>query len=240
VTAANGDLVASMRRAGSSWTSARGIARHWRDQDLVTEAFHRRSAAMRAAGMSLATFSARRPEPDGEHDPVIESVYAVAADHGGWRRRVDLLSWHGAEMRADSVVLDGPTFWARTGTAVTTNDGDPNMSHGGTDIVSLLVPSEVPDHFTVGAAESGPETVAGRACVPGTATPLPVDPHRHQRDSELFFMISGGTDFRLSVDSATGVLLRVVKLVDGRVAEVCEFQEITFDEPLDPTLFAPL
>ncbi len=53
-------------------------------------------------------------------------------------------------------------------------------------------------------------------------------------------MISGGTDFRLSVDVSTGILLKVVKVVDGEVAELCEFTDITIDEPLDDSLFAPL
>lgn len=54
-------------------------------------------------------------------------------------------------------------------------------------------------------------------------------------------MIACGTDFRLSVDLRTGVLLRVVKFVDGQVAELCELTEITIDEALPyDALFAPL
>jgi hypothetical protein len=53
-------------------------------------------------------------------------------------------------------------------------------------------------------------------------------------------MIAGGADFRLSVDPDTSVLLRVVKLVDSEMAEVCEFTSITFDELLDDATFAPL
>ena len=53
-------------------------------------------------------------------------------------------------------------------------------------------------------------------------------------------MITGGTLFRLGVDLQTGVLLRVVKLVDGAEAEVCEFLDITLDAPLEDHLFTPL
>jgi hypothetical protein len=38
----------------------------------------------------------------------------------------------------------------------------------------------------------------------------------------------------------TGVLLKVIKYVDGAVAEICEFTTIALDEPLNDTLFAPL
>lgn len=53
-------------------------------------------------------------------------------------------------------------------------------------------------------------------------------------------MITGGTEFRLSVDVDTGVLLRVSKLVDGIEAEICEFLDITFNQSLNDELFAPL
>jgi hypothetical protein len=52
-------------------------------------------------------------------------------------------------------------------------------------------------------------------------------------------MIAGGTDFHLSIDLLTGALLQVIKFVDGAVAEICEFTTISFDEPLNDTLFAP-
>lgn len=52
-------------------------------------------------------------------------------------------------------------------------------------------------------------------------------------------MIAGGTDFRLSIDLLTGALRRVIKSVDGAVAEIYEFTTISFDEPLNDTLFAP-
>ncbi len=53
-------------------------------------------------------------------------------------------------------------------------------------------------------------------------------------------MISGGDSFRLSIDRKTGILLRVVKLVDDQPAEIYEFLEIALDEPLDEALFQPL
>jgi len=53
-------------------------------------------------------------------------------------------------------------------------------------------------------------------------------------------MITGGNDFRLTVDVATGVLLRVVKIVDGQTAEICEFLRLDLDVDLRDALFAPL
>lgn len=139
----------------------------------------------------------------------------------------------------DTVVIDGPTFWTRTGDVIDTNAGDPDSSHGGADFIRLLVPDEVPDGYDLTRLPEH-ETVAGRRCEVVVALPRPPDPYGETPESEVFDMISGGDRFRLSVDLETGVLLRVVKLVDGQPAEICEFLEIALDQPLDDALFQPL
>ena len=53
-------------------------------------------------------------------------------------------------------------------------------------------------------------------------------------------MISGGSDYVFSVDDDRGVLLRVLKMVNGEVAEINEFRSIEFDAVLSADLFAPL
>ena len=102
------------------------------------------------------------------------------------------------------------------------NDGNPASGHGGADIVNLLMPSAVPAGFEV-AATGEDEVVAGRRCAVVEASPRPHQMHSFGRipGSEAFQMIAGGADFRLSVDLDTGVLLRVVKLVDSEMTEVC-------------------
>jgi len=120
-----------------------------------------------------------------------------------------------------------------------TNAGDPHHSHGGADIAALLLPSAVPAGFDL-APIGEQEVVANRPCAVAAASPHPPDPHRRTPGSEVFNMIAGGTDFRLSIDLHTGILLRVIKFVDAQTAEICEFTEITIDEQPDDSLFAPL
>lgn len=232
-------LVSLLRGADTAWDTVQGVTRQWRRQSLVTVAFERQMAAAEAAGRSTATFTATRVDGVDDDDPIIESVLRVAADSRGKRRRIDAISRHGEEWQADTVVVDGDTFWARTGGSVVTNGGDPNYSHGGTEIVDLLLPSAVPTWFDVAPTDEQ-ELVADRPCAVATASPREIDPHGMSPGSEMFDMIAGGTEFRLSIDLHTGILLRVIKLVDNELAELCEFTEITLNAPLDAALFAPL
>jgi hypothetical protein len=105
--------------------------------------------------------------------------------------------------------------------------------------VKLLLPSSVADGYDLTPLDEQ-EQAASRTCAIATAIPRQPDPYGHTPGSEVFDMITGGTLFRLSVDLDTGVLVRVVKLVGGVEAEICEFLDITFDEPLDEGLFTPL
>ena len=231
-------LVALLNGADTAWTTAQGVTRQWRRQRLVTIAFEWHVDALEAAGRSIARITATRDDGDDD-DPIIESVLRVAADSQGRRRRVEAVSRRGEEWQADTVVIDGDTFWARTGTSVATNGGDPNHSHGGADIVALLLPSAVPAGFDVAPTDEQ-DLIADRPCAVGTASPREPDPYGHIPGSEVFNMIAGGTDFRLSIDLETGILLRVIKFVDNELAELCEFTEITINEPLDDALFAPV
>lgn len=230
------ELIGLLHQADTAWTSVRGVARHWRDQDLVNIAFTRHVRAPREAGpIAAATLVASR---EGDDDPMRESVFAIATDRHGRRRRAEAISRRNEHVWADVLVIDGHTFWARTGTSTLTNDGDPNVTHGGAGIIDLLLPSAVPAGFEL-TPDGDLEVVAGRTCAVARAAPRG-NPDLPMLGSEVFNMIAGGDDFRLSVDLDTGVLLQVIKFVDGAAAELCEFTEITFDETLDDDLFAPL
>lgn len=231
-------IVTMLSRADTAWSTVQGVIRQWRRQALVNTAFKRRTDSLAAAGLSVATYSAT-DESDHDDDPIIESVLAVAVDSGGRRRRTQALSRQGELWLPDTMVVNGDTFWARTGTSVRTNAGEPGSRYGGFDIAALLLPSAVPAGFDL-APTGEQEVVANRPCVVAAASPFPPDPYGRTPGSEVFNMISGGTDFRLSIDLQTGVLLRVIKFVDGQTAETFEFTEITLDQPLDDSLFAPL
>ena len=176
---------------------------------------------------------------NGTEDETVQAVLSVAFDAQSRRRRAQTISRRGEEWLPDLVVFDGPTYWTRTGDLVQTNDGNDRRGHGGTDIANLLTPSRVPDGYHLSPLHEV-EQVAGRTCVVATAKPREPDPTGRRPGSQIFNMITGGTLFRISIDQQTGVLLRVVKLVDDIEAEICEFLDITFDAPLDEELFAPL
>ena len=63
---------------------------------------------------------------------------------------------------------------------------------------------------------------------------------RYDVRGDPFGMVAGGEDFLLDVDPATGLLMRATKLVDGEVAEIMEWAELTLDAPLEQSLLAPL
>jgi hypothetical protein len=237
----NDNLADRLRAAGQQWTTVRGVVRQWRRQELVDIGFHRRGDATAAAGIESATLTAQLAD-DPTEDPsgeAFEAVLRVAATDSGERRRAEAISRVGEEWMADVVVINGPTFWARTGDVIQTNGGDRYSHHGGADFIRLLSPSEVPDGFDLTSlAES--ETVAGRLCDVVLAVSKAPDPYGETPESEAFDMISGGDSFRLSVDHERGILMRAVKLVDGQQAELCEFLEIEVDETLDDGLFQPL
>jgi len=232
-------LIALLTGADTAWTTARGVTRHWRNHTLVFRAFHQHFDRMRAAGDTVwsVSFTAVGEPTD---DPILETVRAIAVDRPHRRRRAELLSWRGGEMRPDLIVIDGDAFWARTGSELLTNHGDPNFSHGGTEFAALLQPSAVPDQFAL-SINGREHLVAGHTCA-SVSDSRRRDVARAKPGGRLdpFGMIARGDDFALYVDLDIGVLLRVVKLVEGQSAEVCEFTELILDEVLPDGLFAPL
>lgn len=238
------EIAARLRAAASGWTTVRGTFRTWRDRTLATRAFMTwhdidpETLQGRSPGSIVVT--AVREDAGGSDGSRVEHVLRVyAADHGR-RRRAEAISRTAAEQwMPDLVVVDEPWFWARTGDHVQTNGGNPRSTHGGTDFVLLLAPSEVPSGFDL-TATAATETVAGRECDVVVAVPWEIAPSVTIPEAEVFGMVSGGREYRLCLDRQTSTLMRVTKIVDGEPAEIAEFLDITFDEPLDEGLFQPL
>jgi hypothetical protein len=236
-------LVELLHGADTAWTTAQGVTRSWRRHDLVSRAFHREVEEYleNAQPGSVAVMTAESEDSDELDNEVFETVLRVAADRPGRRRRAELLLGRGPDARSNLVVIDGDTFWARTGSELLTNGGDPNSRHGGADVVDeLLCPSYVPAAFALTVHSW--TNVAGRDCIEVTAQPRTdlTEDQRWELPEGWFDMISGGNDFRIAVDAITGVILRASKFVDGELAEVNEWQELQLDPPLSPSLFAPL
>jgi hypothetical protein len=237
-------LLEQLRTAGTAWTTAQGVWRHWRRQDLVRVAFDRHFDRPRMQGEHWTTLTFVGPDGaaagDEPAEPVIESVWAVSVDRPPRRMRVELLRRCGEELRPDVVVWVGDTFWARTGGAVLTNHGDVGRVHGGNEVLALLQPDYVAAlyHLTV----VGESQVTGRSCCRVAAREREGVTERERYDvrGDPFGMVAGGEDFVLDVDPVTGLLMRATKLVDGEVAEIVEWTELTLDTPVEDVLFAPL
>jgi hypothetical protein len=94
-------LVAQLRTAGTAWTTAQGVWRHWRRQDLVRVAFDRHFDRAREQGEHWTRLTFVGPDgaaaDDEPVDPVIESVWAVSVDRPGRRMRGELVSRRGEE-----------------------------------------------------------------------------------------------------------------------------------------------
>lgn len=203
-------------------------------------AFHRYFDQREAAGhVTWSVSFSDQGAPDVEPDPVGETVRAIAIDRPGRRARAELLSRRGDEEQPDLLVIDGDTFWARTGTEVLTNGGRPDFRHGGADVSGLLEPSYVPILFNLSV--TGQEIVAGRHCARVTASTRHDLPNRDRYRLDPFGMIAGGDDdYVLAIDVASGLMLRATKFVDGDPAETHEWVELTLDASLPDALFAPL
>ncbi|WP_243060007.1 hypothetical protein [Nocardioides sp. SR21] len=234
------DLASRLRAAGDRWTTVSGTFRTWRDQPLVTRAFMEwHGLDEQGAGRNRMRAVAVHEMPDAGPKVPVEHLLRVHAAERGRRRRAEALSRVGEMWMDDLVVVDEPWFWSRNGHRVQTNHGDRRTSHGGADFFLLLTPTDVPDGFDLSATDET-ETVAGRACDLVVATPKERDPRGCTPGAEVFDMVSGGREFRFHLDQETSTLMRVTKLVDGAPAEVNEFLDIAFDEPVDDRLFQPL
>ena len=92
----------------------------------------------RQPSWTMSFSSADESTGDDDADDTVEDVLAVAFDAHGRRRRASTVFRRREEWLPDLVVIDGPSFWARTGKILQTNGGDERHTHGGTDIVNLL------------------------------------------------------------------------------------------------------
>ena len=90
---------------------------------------------------------------------------------------------------------------------------------------------EPPDFFEAEMLEELAH--AGR---PARRIRVPYDPREHGHGQENFMPAD---DYVVTVDEATGVLLRVGERFDGKEFSVRDMTEVAFDEPIDPALFAP-
>ncbi|MCA0144102.1 hypothetical protein [Blastococcus sp. LR1] len=230
-----GGLIELMQDADSSWTTARGVWRHWRRHDLVLLAFDQHFARLAASGS--AVWESPTLPSEGSRPAVVEALRTVTVDRNGTRVRVERLSSQGDDTPPDLLVLDGPIFWVRTGPKVSTNVGDPGLSHGGAEALALLRPGRLPKLFELRPVSRS--RVAGRHCYTVTLVPR-AETQDQDPAANALGMIAGGDEFVLEVDVLTGLVLRATKIVDGLSAEIHEWLSLELDVPVADSDFAPL
>lgn len=207
--------------AGQAWTAAHGEFHYWRDIAAANAEFEAHGAI---SGTSRAT-TVR------EAAAIAEERLHFRVDRVSGDIDVDAREQRELPARPEAVRIRGAQVEARFGSEWRTITSGPS-SIGGLEFVSLLQPSSVHDNVDLLLlAELGAANVAGRSCVAVDATAKEPDPFGHTLGApELFAMVAGGTEFRLYIDDALGVLMRVEKIHNGAVAELAEFTRIVFDQ----------
>lgn len=207
--------------------------RHWQLAALVEVAAERLFAQLDGDGDTSHQVTGAVKE-GADTGPELETVVGVAHDRVNRLQRLSLISWTGDRYLHDLLVYRGDTFWARTGNLVISNQGDPTHEIQGAEYTAMLNPDAVPTLLDV--EPQGESSVAGRRSIRVAAsTHMPRRPSLLEMD--LFGMVPGGETFTLDVDYATGILLRVVKVVDDQEAEVREWLELSLGGPLADALF---
>lgn len=224
-----------LRKVGEAWHTADGTVRRWE---------HVLSAHI----ASVAWEARLDDEPDDEGHPdrppvgwpeETEVVLRVRQDRLRGLKRFQLVSAVGDRPPFDDLVMHGATWWARMFTDVTTNDGDESEQIAGSECDALLFSGHVLDYFQLSEPE-GEVVVVGRRALRVRATERPgLDTIELMDAHAVFGLMPGGEEFVLDIDVTTGILLRAVKLVHGREAEILEWTSLSLDLPLDEDTFTP-
>jgi hypothetical protein len=206
--------------AGHAWTTAQGDFHYWRDIAAANAEFEvhgalsatsRATTVREIAATAEETLQFRVDNPSGDLD-------------------VDARDQRELPTRPQAVRIRGTHIEARFGSEWKTITSGPS-SIGGVEFLSLLRPDSVHNNVDLHLAKLGAATVAGRSCIAVDATAKEPDHFGHTLGApELFAMVAGGTNFRLYIDDALGVLMRVEKIHNGAVAELAEFTRIVFDQ----------
>ena len=215
--------------ADTAWRTADGVVRHrehWPINRLAGDEWEAR--------LDGGLDPHDPPEPVDLAPSVSVTEIRVAQDRLRGLKRFQLLSWSGEPSSFGDVVVRGSTWWWRIGQEVVgTNDGDPSHSAPATGYDALLHPAQVLGSYDVVPVEE--LTVIGRRALRAVAV------ERAGADlfdvGSVFGLGPGGRDFVLDLDLETGVVLRVVKELDGQVAESLEWLELSLDLPLADELF---
>lgn len=222
-----------LANAHEAWRGASGVVHVWHDGALLEEGrrrFHARS-------------STNQPVLPPVPSQPFEAVHTFWATNTPWRVRLDLRrTTFPVQTEAtawDSLVVHGlmhhQTWWTCRGADVTTNAGDTHVQYGVEDLDVLLRPDTVAQGFVVQAAS---EVEAGeRPALRLEATPV--------APPETFFravpglVALGATDYALTVDGATGILLGVEAYIQGHLARRTVLTDLSIDPPIATAVFDP-
>ena len=234
--AALSEVLELLYRARGSYRSARGVLRHRSDPALWHVAARRRAERLQEHGHGGGIISFGSSD-DGsaaqKHEEVARFWYEPP---GRLREEFETL---GPTPHAQTIVKDGPTWWAYTpDSGAMTNAGLPDeqaqqVSVGGGDrFLPLLDPSGY--IAALDFDEPIEQTVEiGRPALRVCATPR-LD---HQTHSHPYIEV-GVDAYELSIDRQRGVLLRVTTILDQAEVSATWLEELAFDETFPPDTFA--
>jgi hypothetical protein len=207
--------------------TVRAVIRRWQDRNAIDRAV--------GSGSILGRLKARSA-PAGPEPRVWETDLRVWMA-GPTRVRVEQTRRRDGVVESALVVVDGDRWWHRDyqGHVEAAEPGKNARGTGPalTDAERHFFPASLREYFVGLALEPlGPVRTAGRECVRVRAVERPNT-----------FVWShwpgfGADEYEFHADPERGVLLFAAGKFEGEVLETNEVVEVTFDEPLDPGLFA--
>ena len=227
-----GDALEAMHTSVRRWTTLRLSGHEWRHEPTLLRAFQHHFEEL------------RRQQPGS-----VQSMVAFKSTGGGeppeetrqdWRMWLAKPDRRRVEFRVGdevvTAVFRGEWWWSRSRTqGVITNDGAANQEHGSGPAEGLIDPAR---HLSsLGLEPEGRSSFLSRPAIIVKATPRASK--RGSFDETLHMLGTGADEYRLVVDSETGILLRGEARFHGDVFRVVEVEEIAVDETFSENTFDP-
>ncbi|HXF74097.1 MAG TPA: hypothetical protein VNO79_16005 [Actinomycetota bacterium] len=228
------DALELMHTAVERWRTLRAAGRAWRHRDRARAAWGRWvSSLRRGRGRPVASLAGTEREPEPEETEERWRLWLAKPDRGRAEFEV------GAE--TVTVVWVGGTWWSWSASeGVTTNVGDPHVTHGIGPGAALIDPAGILPAVDLELA--GRSSFLGRPTVNVVARPVRVDDEHEEGDDPAVGTHGlgvGADEYRLVVDAERGVLLRSEAVLEGEPFRLLEVEEVAFDEDLPEGTFAP-
>ena len=223
----------------TSWRTLRLRGREWKHGPRLLEAFQRESADARSHGRSTRAVGYRKIERSGSSNADPEP------DEGEtewrlWVERPDRIrAEYGMVEDWITAVLRGDTWWSWAPLrGARTNAGRHNVGHGRRPGWALVDTAAIPALLSLSVVDTGRflnrETIRLRGVPQRVGADEPALALLRHRLADLGL---GADEYLLTVDRATGVLLRSEALIGGQPFQVVEALDFAVDDVLPAETF---